>query len=249
MSTPEPDQTEALSRVPKMSEVLADRLRARILGAGLQPGDPLASEPELIAGYGVARATVREALRLLESDGIIEIRRGRGGGILVRQPDLKQSSRSTGLLLAMRGTTLRELFDFRLLVEPEAARAAAERATVAERRHLSELAAGKWQPDLSPAVEFHNAIGRLCHNDLLMVSIATLAQEFRWHAPDEALSPPETAGTDRAHRAIARAIRDGDGVRAHAAMTKHIESFRKFLDRRDRLDQPIVPRSRWLSRS
>lgn len=73
------ERPEALPRLPKISEQLADRLRATILGRGMRPGDRLSSEAELISHYGVARGTVREALRLLESEGIIEIRRGAAG--------------------------------------------------------------------------------------------------------------------------------------------------------------------------
>jgi GntR family transcriptional repressor for pyruvate dehydrogenase complex len=249
MSIGNADSPESLGRIPKVSEVLAERLRARIFGEGLQPGDALSSEPELIARYGVARATVREALRLLEADGLIEIRRGRGGGNIVREPDLAHSTRAIAFMLTMRQSTLRTLFDFRLLIEPAAARAAAHSSTIDERNQLVALADDKWQPNLGPSVDFHNAIGAYSHNDLVQVSIATMAHEFSWHAPGEGLAPSEAAKTIRAHRAIAHAIRDGDGERAHQAMCRHIEGFRTLLDRAGRLDEPIVPRGRWLSNS
>ena len=240
---------EALDRPPKMSEVLADRLRARILGEGLPPGRTLSSEPEIIARYRVGRATVREALRLLEADGLIEIRRGRGGGIVVREPDLGQSSRSIALLLAMRGTTVRALCDYRLLIEPAAAAAAARNATKEQVRWLLELAEQPSEPNLGPAVDFHDALGECSHNDLLRVSIAALVPELSWHVPGEALSPKDIAGTVRAHRALARAVESGDAERARAIMRRHIEEFRRVLERHGRLDQPIMPRERWLSRS
>ena len=79
-----------LGRPAKVSELLADRLRGQILGQGIKAGEVFSSEPELIARFGLARGTVREALRLLESEGLITIRRGRSGGIEVREPDLVQ---------------------------------------------------------------------------------------------------------------------------------------------------------------
>lgn len=69
-----PHAARRYTRVPKASDILADRLRAKILGRAMRPGDQLASEAELISGEGFSRGTVREALRLLESDGLIEIR-------------------------------------------------------------------------------------------------------------------------------------------------------------------------------
>src|SRR5919107_900384 len=73
--------------LPKASALLADELRARILGTGLEPGSPLPSEPEIIEQSGLGRASVREALRLLEAQGLVVIRRGSHGGIFVAQPD------------------------------------------------------------------------------------------------------------------------------------------------------------------
>jgi len=228
--------------------VLAERLRAQILGEGLQPGDPLWSEAELINRFSLARATVRETLRLLENDGLIEIRRGRNGGVVVREPDLAQSARSIALRLAMRGTTLRALFEYRLLIEPAAAEAAARNATLEERALLTRLASEPSEPSLRPDVRFHNAIGEYSHNDLIHVSIAALAHELAWHAPGEGLTEHEFADTADAHRLLARAIQNGDGGRAKSVMHRHIEQFRLLLDRAGRLDQPIMPRNRWLPR-
>src|SRR6516225_535237 len=117
-----------LGRPAKVSELLADRLRGQILGQRIKAGEVFSSEPELIARFGLARGTVREALRLLESEALITIRRGRSGGIEVREPDLVQISRSVAVWLAMRETTMRELMEFRLSLEPAAAAAAAAAA-------------------------------------------------------------------------------------------------------------------------
>src|SRR5690606_35845825 len=109
------------TRVPKASDVLANLIKVRVLSEGLGAGARLPSEPELIEQYQFSRGTVREALRMLESDGIVHIRRGPRGGIEVATPDVHHVTRSLAVLLAFDGTPVSDLLDFRLIVEPAAA--------------------------------------------------------------------------------------------------------------------------------
>lgn len=236
-------------RLPKASDVLADRLRGQILGNGMRPGDPLRSEAVLIAETGFSRGTVREALRLLESDGLIEIRRGPHGGIRVTEPDLSQVTRSLALLLTLSGTTMRSFSEFRQLVEPAAAAAAARTATEEQRGWLLALADtgtsrnGSWEP----SVEFHEALGVCSNNEIIRVVVAAFGQELTWHVPGERLSASDMDETRRAHRSIARAVAAGDADRASAAMSRHLKQFERVLAANGRLDEPVLPRERWLS--
>lgn len=233
-------------RVPKASDILADRLRARILGNGLQPGDPLPSEAELIRTYEYSRGTVREALRLLETDGLIDIKRGPKGGIRVREPDISQISRSLALFLTTTQTTTRSFMAFRQLIEPAAAAAAARAATAEQRRWL----VGVTEQDADSTswggpVEFHNAIGVCSNNEILQVVIAALGQELTWQIPGERLDAHDREQTRRAHRKIAEAIEVGDPAEAEKAMRHHISQFEEVLKARGRLDEPIMPRAWW----
>lgn len=237
-------------RLQKASDVLADRLRARILGQGLSPGDALPSEAELIDGEGFSRGTVREALRLLEADGLIEIRRGPRGGVRVAKPDLTQVSRSVALLLTLAQTSMRSFSEFRRLVEPAAAAAAARHATAEQRQWLLELAersdlrrVAEWEP----TVEFHTAIAACSDNEILRVVVAAFGQELAWHAPGDRLSHEEMDETREAHRRVARAIADGKPDKAARAMRRHLEEFEAVLVAQGRLDEPVVPRENWLN--
>ncbi len=236
-------------RLPKASDVLADRLRGQILGNGMRPGEPLRSEATLIAETGFSRGTVREALRLLESDGLIEIRRGPHGGIRVTEPDLSQVTRSIALLLTLAGTTMRAFSEFRQLVEPAAAAAAARTASEEQRGWLLALAGagssrnGSWEP----SVEFHEALGVCSNNEIIRVVIAAFGQELTWHVPGEQLSTRDLEETRRAHRSIAQAVAAGDADRASKAMTRHLQQFERVLAAKGRLDQPVLPPERWLS--
>src|SRR5699024_3756987 len=113
-------------RLPKVSDLVVSALRERIINQQLPVGSRLPSEAELMEELNVGRVTVREGLRLLERDGLLEVRRGTTGGNFVRHPDIEQVSESISVLLGIRGTRLREFVEFRQLVEPEAAALAAQ---------------------------------------------------------------------------------------------------------------------------
>ncbi|CAN5626554.1 FadR/GntR family transcriptional regulator [soil metagenome] len=237
------------SRVPKASDVLADRLRARILGDAMSPGDSLPSEAEIIADYGFSRGTVRETLRLLESDGLVTITRGPKGGIRVRYPDLSQISRSMALFLSITETPMRQFIEFRQLLEPAAAAAAARTATAEQRRWLLGVAEENLEVGFDRSIEFHEVVGVCSNNGMMRVAIAALDQEIAWHLPHERLTEEDANETRSAHLAVAQAIATGDEHRARQTMARHLEKFEKVLEAQGRLDEAIVPRSRWLSRA
>ncbi len=89
--------------VPKAGELLADQLRRRIATREWRDGDQLPPEQELTVLLGVSRATLREAFRILESDGLASVRRGMYGGVVVRVPSPAGPARQLAVLLAYRG--------------------------------------------------------------------------------------------------------------------------------------------------
>ena len=113
-------------RVKKMSEVIADRLRARIARGEIAGGDLLPNERTLQEEFGVSRPTLREAMRILEAEGLLVTPRGGSKGAKITSPSSSQAARYAGLILQVRGTTLADVFALRTLVEPAAARLVAE---------------------------------------------------------------------------------------------------------------------------
>jgi GntR family transcriptional regulator, transcriptional repressor for pyruvate dehydrogenase complex len=105
-------------RVRKAGEVVAERFRQQIANGTLAIGHQLPSEEELTTMFGIARTTLREALRVLESQGLLEIKRGRGGGGIITMPRLENLSQSLALVLQLQKTTLGDLDDARMLIEP-----------------------------------------------------------------------------------------------------------------------------------
>ncbi len=106
----------------KMADMVAGRIRQMIARGELTDGEWLPTEPELMAQFGVSRPTLREAFRLLEADSLVTIRRGPPGGARVTVPGPEASAAQFGMLLTLTGTTLKDVYEARAVIEPAAAR-------------------------------------------------------------------------------------------------------------------------------
>src|SRR3954465_5119340 len=125
-------------RVPKMAELVSQRLRRQIVRGELTEGDALPSEAELMTQFGVSRPTLREAFRVLESEGLISVRRGAHGGARVQVPSGEAAARYAGLVLEFRGATLQDVYEARGVLEPPCARRLASRRTKSDIDRLRE---------------------------------------------------------------------------------------------------------------
>jgi GntR family transcriptional regulator, transcriptional repressor for pyruvate dehydrogenase complex len=117
----------SLVRVPKTAELVARELRRRIVRGELKEGDNLPPESSLIEEFGISRPTMREAFRILETERLISVSRGSRGGARVHLPDVDVVARYAGLYLQARHTTLADVYEARLLIEPAAVRQLVER--------------------------------------------------------------------------------------------------------------------------
>ena len=140
-------------RIPKASDVVIAEIRERILFHRLPVGTRLPNETELMEQYGLGRVTIREALRVLERDGLVDIRRGPTGGIFVRHTDISQVSDAMAMLFRFSDTTLGEASEFRSLLEPRVARLAALNATDAQLEQIAKIANGDF--DAVRLAQFH----------------------------------------------------------------------------------------------
>lgn len=110
-----------VAKPAKTHAIVADQIRRQIVSGELAEGQQLPPEEELTAQFGVARTTLREALRVLESQGLIAIRRGRGGGPVVTHPDLGPVSTALATSLQIQGVTVGDLDAARRLIETQIA--------------------------------------------------------------------------------------------------------------------------------
>ena len=120
------------SRLPKTGELVAERLRRQIARGELAIGQRLPPEDELTAVFGIARTTLREALRILESEGLLQIQRGRTGGPVVTMPKIDSLAEGLAVTLQLQGTTAGDLDVARQLIEPRLAARVATKHTSAD---------------------------------------------------------------------------------------------------------------------
>src|ERR1700750_2584895 len=118
--------------VPKASDVLATEIRERILSGEFVEGVPLPPERELVVQTRMSRTTVREALRILEVQGLIRIKAGRAGGAFVQRPGEESVAKSLELLIRGRQIRLASVHETREAIEPPCARLAARNRLPAE---------------------------------------------------------------------------------------------------------------------
>jgi DNA-binding FadR family transcriptional regulator len=111
----------AAAKSKKAHELVADLLRHRIVSGELAEGDRLPPEEELTEQFGIARTTLREALRVLESQGLISIKRGRAGGPVVTHPSLGPVAMALAVSLQLEATTVADLDAARRMIEPQIA--------------------------------------------------------------------------------------------------------------------------------
>lgn len=219
-------------RVPKASDVLADRLRHQILDGDLATGDLLPPERTLSERSGMSRTVVREALRILEIEGLIEIRPGRNGGSLVRAPDVNSFARSLDIFIRGRRVRFGDVLEARELVEPICARLAAERRTSQDLEMLHEYTAAveaalEDVPQfLTANVDWHVAVALISHNELLAAFMQAMATAVRAATDVEDFNSEVTMSAAlRAHRKIVAAIANGDGAAAFQAMRRHVIAY------------------------
>jgi len=98
-----------------------------IVSGELSEGESLGREPELIERFGVSRPSLREALRILEAEGLVSVVRGVHGGVVAHEPDQRMTARTAALVLQARNVPLADVFDARGLIEPLAVRTIATR--------------------------------------------------------------------------------------------------------------------------
>jgi DNA-binding FadR family transcriptional regulator len=219
-----------LARSEKVSDRLAKEILRDIISNDYPDGAKLPAEAHMLEQYPVGRASLREALRILEVNGVLRVRPGPGGGPVVAMPGPRDFGTFASLHFAMHGCTMEELFDARIVIEPLMTRRAAEHTSAEARERLFAslddhqacigLDSGPWS---AAATGFHQLLGELANNGIL-----DLFSESLVSIQNERVRPIFPIGERKPvldiHRKIAEAVIAGDGAKAERLMRGHLQA-------------------------
>jgi DNA-binding FadR family transcriptional regulator len=213
------------SKSPDMVAAVWGSLTERIVQGDFDGSGLLPSEGELAKSFDVSRTVVREAMRSLRAQGLVEVSQGRAPR--VKSPDSKATVASLRLLLRRNKATLLHLVEVRQPVEGEIAALAAERANAEHLRQLDraiqDLAtAAPLDERIEADVRFHRILAEATGNPVFVLLLETLA-DFLRESRQRTLA---YSGVEQAlvgHRAVLEAVRDHDPVKAREAMQKHLQ--------------------------
>jgi len=168
----------------KAYQDVVEQIQEAIINGQLQPGSQLPAERDLKEQFGISRGTLREALRVLEQKGMIEIRTGVAGGSIVREINSEKLSENIGLLIRNRSVSLRDLAEFRVGMEGDVAALAAERINESGMEGLRVLLSkadnclkeGKkgWDGFIRTDEEIHLAVARASGNQLFISALESV---------------------------------------------------------------------------
>ncbi|MEO3787589.1 FadR/GntR family transcriptional regulator [Actinocorallia sp. B10E7] len=221
-------------RPPKTGELVARRLRRMIVDGSLTDGDHLPHEASLMEHFGVSRPTLREAFRVLESEGLIELRRGSRTGARVRIPGPEAVARPAGLLLQLGKATLDDVYAARSAIEPPAARLLA--LSTDEERYAAlegELEAararlGDAERFAAGSARFHLRLVELSGNRTLAL-MAGMVHEIILRQTQASVRAVEAKGTPgdyaralRSYEKLVELVRSGDGDAAERFWQQHL---------------------------
>ncbi|WP_245243212.1 FCD domain-containing protein [Pararhodobacter sp. SW119] len=231
-----------LSRPQKVAEAI----KQWVMDEGLQPGHRLPSETELIRRFAMAKGTIREAIRLLEAQGLVKSRTGPGGGVFVHQVSEGRAAALLGNYVYFANPTIDDIYQLRSALEPELAESLAGRLSPAQLAELEGTLAESAPPAASAegeaarhaaSLRFHAELAALSENPLLRFVIRFLAELLSEVTVTRGLHSPTdpelwTSGLAYQRRLI-EALRDGDGPRARALMAAHMATAHGLMHTRE----------------
>lgn len=248
-------QTAKPTRV--FQEVVA-QIEEAILTGRIETGQTLPSERDLKEMFQISRGTLREALRVLEQKGLIEIRMGVGGGSVVKAMDAGGVTESLGLLIRSQAVSLQHLAEFREGVEGSIAAQAAERRTPADVRKLKDLlaaaracvAGGNRHRDefLEKDKQIHTAIAATTQNPIYQSVLASIHENIhRYYDRFLSMDDRELEENYRDLCGLVKAIAAGSAADARRLAREHVRRFNAYMQRRELKEgagAPAPPRRR-----
>ncbi len=209
----------------ELTTTITQNIRQMIIAQNMKPGDRLPSEAELVSLFNVSRSTIRECMKLLNAQNIVEIHRGKGTFVSSRTGIGKDP---LGLNFIHSGDILDQLLEARLLIEPQIAFIAAQRATEKNIHDLREIVTRMQQvkrpeeENRNMDIDFHTLVARCTQNDILHRVVPIINESIREGYIKTSFVTESLDRAQRSHLNIFNAIKNGDAMTARYEAEKHI---------------------------
>jgi len=217
-------------KTDKISELVSRQIKSAILNGSMKPGDRLPAERELVNYFRASRVSIREAVKSLETSGLLKIKPG--SGIFVSEISPKPISDSLSSILRIQKISINELTEARIILEPHIAKFAAEKITSEElealEQNIHEASARVKSNTPCPAqnIEFHSLIAATTKNQVITLTMKTLldvVKEMTLEIKNHLQKRTEISRQAVAcHRKILKALREKDSQRVYELMLKDI---------------------------
>jgi len=226
-----PAEPELFSRVSvgRISEIIVEQIRLLMRQGQLKPGDRLPPERDLCERFGVSRVTVREALRMLESAGLVEIRVGARGGAFVTAPSSNRVGEGLADLLTLSVISAADVTEVRLILEVGIVPLVCERATEDDLAKLekicerAEVAVRNREYTMDMSLEFHTAVAQATHNPALEMLVESFRGPILMSLKEAKEVAPEMGGLgSKEHERFVQAVRRRDADGAARIMREHL---------------------------
>lgn len=225
---------DGIIRKERISDQIKSILKQSILDGHFKPGDKFPPEIEIAQKYNVSKVSAREALREMESEGLIQKKRGVFGGSFIAEPGSEKMVDVVINSYLFGGISARDLAEFRRILEPGLAKLAAQRRTTEDLAamelciHDIEASIHEGHPDQTKAIGFHRLIADACHNRFissLMEALVGVFQQVLAKTPDL-----KTAQKDLHYNQLFfDCIRQRDGKRAEQVMEQHFDTLEEII--------------------
>lgn len=232
----------------RIFEDVVEQIQEAILSGQLRDGDKLPPERELREMLQTSRSTIREALRVLEQKGLIEIRLGTGGGAVVKAVSSETITESLALLIASRSISIKHLYEFRERVEGDVAALATERCTpehIAHLRRLLEAAHAEVQKGPDAARDFlhldreiHYELSKITGNPIYIIILKTVHENIHRYF-DHFLAMDQERLNENYNDLvqIVDSLGAGKGERARRLAQAHVRRFGSYMGNRNFLEK------------
>jgi GntR family transcriptional repressor for pyruvate dehydrogenase complex len=219
----------------RFTDRILAQLKEYILSRQILPGERLPSEAEFAEIFGVSRGTIREALHMLEHDGIVRIKKGPGGGLFLSEGNLVQVIDSIFFTMQWEKISFDTLIETRKPLEDKIARLAAIRAEAEDIEEIERILEKMEAPDLSHDLfvqydtDFHVALAKAAKNKILLMFMVAVKEVHNRVVNYSELHDHLFPAAREYHRKILEAVKDKDPDRAAEMMAEHLEYFEEHF--------------------